>query len=167
MSAIRLTCPECDATVRLSRDVSPGKKVRCPKCDAVFSPDNSGDLPRRSKSREKQPVGGVHPALIVVPAVAAALLVYGGTVAAVIIKEKRANKDDQVAASAPVGSGPVLAKGPNMGPGASGAAKGNSTIGLNVGNIAPDIDGEDIDGQRFKLSDYRGKVVVIDFWGNW
>jgi hypothetical protein len=32
---------------------------------------------------------------------------------------------------------------------------------------APEITGEDIDGVTFKLSDYRGKVVVLDFWGNW
>lgn len=36
-----------------------------------------------------------------------------------------------------------------------------------VGSLAPEIDGEDIDGVRFKLSDYRGKVVLLDFWGNW
>jgi ATP-dependent Clp protease ATP-binding subunit ClpA len=36
-----------------------------------------------------------------------------------------------------------------------------------IGKVAPDIEGEDIDGKKFKLSDYRGKVVVIDFWGNW
>jgi len=36
-----------------------------------------------------------------------------------------------------------------------------------VGKVAPDISGEDIDGKAFKLSDYRGKVVVIDFWGDW
>jgi len=35
---------------------------------------------------------------------------------------------------------------------------------LLVGKPAPDIDGEDQDGKRFKLSDYRGKVVLIDFW---
>ncbi len=39
--------------------------------------------------------------------------------------------------------------------------------GLNVGQLAPDISGEDIDGVPFKLSDYRGKVVVLDFWGHW
>src|SRR5262249_51337087 len=36
-----------------------------------------------------------------------------------------------------------------------------------IGKQPPDIEGEDIDGQKFKLSDYRGKVVVLDFWGNW
>ena len=38
---------------------------------------------------------------------------------------------------------------------------------LVVGKIAPEIEGEDIDGKKFKLSDYRGKVVVLDFWGHW
>jgi thiol-disulfide isomerase/thioredoxin len=35
---------------------------------------------------------------------------------------------------------------------------------LRVGKQAPDIEGEDQDGKRFKLSDYRGKVVLLDFW---
>ena len=38
---------------------------------------------------------------------------------------------------------------------------------LAIGKAAPDIEGEDIDGARFKLTDYRGKVVVLDFWGHW
>lgn len=38
---------------------------------------------------------------------------------------------------------------------------------LQVGKIAPDIEGPDIDGVTFKLSDYRGKVVMLDFWGDW
>jgi hypothetical protein len=35
---------------------------------------------------------------------------------------------------------------------------------LSVGKLAPDIEGEDQDGKRFKLSEYRGKVVLLDFW---
>ena len=38
---------------------------------------------------------------------------------------------------------------------------------LSIGKVAPDIEGEDLDGVAFKLSDYRGKVVVLDFWGDW
>jgi len=38
---------------------------------------------------------------------------------------------------------------------------------LQIGMEAPDIVGEDLDGVPFKLSDYRGKVVVLDFWGDW
>jgi hypothetical protein len=38
---------------------------------------------------------------------------------------------------------------------------------LSVGKVAPDIQGEDIAGQPLKLSDYRGKVVMLSFWGHW
>jgi thiol-disulfide isomerase/thioredoxin len=33
--------------------------------------------------------------------------------------------------------------------------------------VAPEIEGEDLEGRKFKLSDYRGKVVVLDFWADW
>jgi hypothetical protein len=36
-----------------------------------------------------------------------------------------------------------------------------------VGHVVPDITAEDTDGKEFKLSDYRGKVVLLDFWGHW
>ena len=38
---------------------------------------------------------------------------------------------------------------------------------LSVGQTAPEIVGKDVDGKEIKLSDYRGKVVVLDFWGRW
>jgi hypothetical protein len=38
---------------------------------------------------------------------------------------------------------------------------------LSTGKIAPEIVGEDVEGSKFKLSDYRGKVVLLDFWGHW
>jgi S1-C subfamily serine protease/peroxiredoxin len=38
---------------------------------------------------------------------------------------------------------------------------------LAVGMSAPEIEGADVDGTRFKLSDYRGKVVLLEFWGDW
>ena len=43
----------------------------------------------------------------------------------------------------------------------------DAKVGFEIGNQAPEIQGEDIDGVKFKLSDYRGKVVVLDFWGDW
>jgi len=36
-----------------------------------------------------------------------------------------------------------------------------------IGKTAPEIAAEDIDGKPFKLSDYKGKVVLLDFWGHW
>ena len=49
------------------------------------------------------------------------------------------------------------------------AAKGDlfELRNLAIGRTAPDIAGVDADGVAFKLSDYRGKVVVLDFWGFW
>jgi hypothetical protein len=38
---------------------------------------------------------------------------------------------------------------------------------LVVGKEAPELQAEDMDGKQFKLSDYRGKVVVLDFWASW
>ncbi|MFT5104902.1 MAG: hypothetical protein ACI8XO_004444 [Verrucomicrobiales bacterium] len=38
---------------------------------------------------------------------------------------------------------------------------------LRIGKIAPEIEGEDAAGKQFKLSDYRGKVVFFNFWGDW
>ena len=38
---------------------------------------------------------------------------------------------------------------------------------LVVGKVAPDIEGKDQDGTPFALREYRGKVVVLTFSGNW
>lgn len=38
---------------------------------------------------------------------------------------------------------------------------------LQLGMVAPEITGPDLDGIEFKLSDYRGQVVFLDFWGDW
>jgi hypothetical protein len=35
------------------------------------------------------------------------------------------------------------------------------------GKPAPEITGEDLDGKPMKLSDFRGRVVLLDFWGHW
>jgi len=43
----------------------------------------------------------------------------------------------------------------------------NAMQHLRIGKEALDIKGPDLDGKAFKLSDYRGKVVLLDFWGNW
>lgn len=46
-------------------------------------------------------------------------------------------------------------------------ARLRNLLKLSVGNIAPNIEGEDLEGLRFKLSDYRGKVVLLGFSGYW
>ena len=38
---------------------------------------------------------------------------------------------------------------------------------LKVGQAAPEFDVEALDGGRIKLKDFRGKIVLLDFWATW
>jgi hypothetical protein len=38
---------------------------------------------------------------------------------------------------------------------------------LGIGREAPEIEGPDLQGRPMALSDFRGKVVVLEFWGDW
>lgn len=40
-------------------------------------------------------------------------------------------------------------------------------VGVRVGNIAPDFEFSDMEGQRLRLSDFRGQVVFLNFWATW
>lgn len=40
-------------------------------------------------------------------------------------------------------------------------------VGLKVTNTAPELEGADAYGKKLRLSDYRGQVVVVDFWATW
>ena len=51
--------------------------------------------------------------------------------------------------------------------GCSGSRKVEPPIGLGKGQQAPDIVGLDPFGKKLRLRDYRGKVVVLDFWATW
>lgn len=40
-------------------------------------------------------------------------------------------------------------------------------VGLNLGNLAPEINLKDPYGNEISLSSLRGKLVLIDFWASW
>ncbi|MCA9213533.1 MAG: hypothetical protein KDB27_10735 [Planctomycetales bacterium] len=42
-----------------------------------------------------------------------------------------------------------------------------SILRLKIGEEVPDIVGPDQNGTEFKLSGYRGNVIMLDFWGDW
>ena len=45
--------------------------------------------------------------------------------------------------------------------------KSEQKIGLNIGNIAPDLMLDNLKGQRVKLSSFRGKKALLNFWATW
>lgn len=40
-------------------------------------------------------------------------------------------------------------------------------IGINIGDKAPELIGTTPDGKTMKLSDTKGKLVLLDFWASW
>jgi len=40
-------------------------------------------------------------------------------------------------------------------------------FGTSIGDIAPDFTVSDLDGNRHRMSDYRGKPVLLNFWASW
>ncbi|MCG8648586.1 MAG: TlpA family protein disulfide reductase, partial [Pirellulales bacterium] len=58
---------------------------------------------------------------------------------------------------------PLMAQGISGGEGAS-AVGSESPL---VGQAAPEIKLDMLDGERFVLSQYKGQVVVLDFWATW
>jgi len=40
-------------------------------------------------------------------------------------------------------------------------------VGVQIGNLAPELAFNNPDGKEIKLSSLRGKVVLIDFWASW
>ncbi len=52
--------------------------------------------------------------------------------------------------------------------GCSGSTEKGSPAGAPaVGEKAPEIVGQTASGETMKLSDFRGKVVMLDFWATW
>ena len=49
----------------------------------------------------------------------------------------------------------------------TGGCGDSNTIGVEVGRKAPEISGESTDGVPVRLSQYHGKVVLLDFWATW
>ena len=43
----------------------------------------------------------------------------------------------------------------------------SSTSARRPGKLAPDFEISDFDGDRHRLSDFRGKVVYVNFWATW
>lgn len=45
--------------------------------------------------------------------------------------------------------------------------KVNAPVGIQKGNLAPDFELKTLDGESMKLSDYRGKRIILNMWATW
>jgi len=59
----------------------------------------------------------------------------------------------------------MLFAGVRMSRSRAGVARIN-TVGKN-GSVAPDFELKSLDGQQVRLSDFRGKAVLLNFWATW
>lgn len=59
--AVRITCPECESTLKLAKAPAPGKKIKCPKCEVLFpapaaepadAPEEDPDRPVKTAARK-------------------------------------------------------------------------------------------------------------------
>ncbi len=186
MITVLLTCPACATHLKLRDAPETGKRIRCPNCRTVFAADDAA-ASRSAAPEATNPTvefQATAPATLPVPppvpdnepweepldrpakkkgtswlnvALMGFLLLFvAGAIAFMVAMLTRdASQPQPPGQTAKKPMPPV--KQPQPLP----------KVGLAVGNLAPDIDAEDVHGRRFKLSDFRGKVVFLDFWGDW
>lgn len=58
-------------------------------------------------------------------------------------------------------------KGPKTDAAYEYTAQSGNVEGTNIGNKAPELKYMNPEGKQVALSDYKGKLVLIDFWASW
>lgn len=61
----------------------------------------------------------------------------------------------------------IKGKFPNNKPVADFVARMEKAKGISVGQKAPDFESSSVTGAPVKLSDFKGKYVLLDFWASW
>jgi peroxiredoxin len=188
-SGKRLQCPDCGSAFSppAETDRNNGLKTEPARAEgrgatgaATAPPRRRTDRKENEFDRDAPPRRGGSGSAVVLAAIVIILLLALGVGGAILLTLGRAVavEEDNVAVMANPAPPPA---GMMMGPVGPGAAGGMPPVGmggppmmggaggalLKVGDPAPEIGGEDLDGKPMKLSDFRGKVVVLDFWGDW
>jgi thiol-disulfide isomerase/thioredoxin len=69
--------------------------------------------------------------------------------------------------SAPAPEAAATAELPAAQPTATSPTPLPAGIGSHIGERAPDFALQSLDGESFSLSQFRGRVVILDFWASW
>ncbi len=179
----RLQCPDCGAAFSPPADADRAAELKTERArPEARTPAGSGTAaPRRRPSHREDDFGEDAPprrgsggsAVLVAAVVVIVLLVLGAGGAILLAFSRAVAVQDEQAMMAvnngPPMMGPVPPGGLAMGggPAFGGPGMAGAGMGFNVGAPAPEIEGQDLDGTPMKLSDFRGQVVVLDFWGDW
>lgn len=175
----RLACPDCGAVPKRTADASPGAKIRCRQCGAIFRvPDDEDEYSFRHRHPRKQGGSGVL-VFILILALAVPLGVLLVAAAAVLAWSFWPQEHSGPIAQAPPAALPPVPqvrdeppppdnRPPPFGEPPPTRANRPPPFGgdAEVGTTR-EIEGEDLDGKSFRLSDYRGKVVLLSFWADW
>jgi peroxiredoxin len=187
----RLQCPDCGAAFAPPRtsDRTSGLKAAENGAESRGAgsrrrprPDDEDDDHALPRHRTK---GGSIALLVGVLLIALVVLGIGVVVVMGFLVSVRNESVDAATpmpppAAAPVvvvGGGPGMAPagpmvpmppgGPGMGAGMMGGMAAAPQPMPKPGDLAPEIQGADLDGKPMKLSECKGKVVYLDFWGEW
>jgi peroxiredoxin len=187
----RIRCPECghvfappaDEAAPVAVTAAPQPPAAALPADLepsvpLATPPRQG-LPRRGRPESEPDRSSAHAAIILGLILVVLLFLGGGGFLAYSLL--RVTRAPEIEAAVPTGRvappfGPNQPMGPAVPPGgvAGGGPMGGGMPGgaplpapPRIGQAAPQIDGKDLDGKPMKLSDFRGKVVVLDFWGDW
>jgi len=181
----KVRCPECDAVFTLPADDEGSEagitRQRGRSAPAYDDEDEERDPGPRRRRRQPQGSSTAMVLTLIGVGLGALVLVGGGVAAGLYWMRKAASPVAQTTMpqpQSPLQSRPQLWPPPGLvppgGPGrpqpggpAQPPSGSQGGTGTQVGMTAKEIEGEDIDGKQFKLSDYRGKVVLLDFWGHW
>jgi peroxiredoxin len=170
---MRISCPECDAVLKSADDLPAGKVIRCPKCECSFrvpgapprkaarADDEDDEEYETRRPRARRPGARQSTGMVLI------LSIVGGCVAvfavvivlAFFVWNKYLREDDKDV----VGGKNTKIVGRSGQPFGAG---GPNPVGTapQVGRPAPEIEGTDSSGKKVKLTDFRGKVVVLAFW---
>ncbi|MCR5566324.1 MAG: redoxin family protein [Clostridiales bacterium] len=84
---------------------------------------------------------------------------------AVVTTEQPAGTETVTGTEAPAEAETAAPETENDAEGKTGPAAADTPVGTEVGNLLPDFSTDLLSGETFRLSDYRGRVVIINFWG--
>ena len=76
-------------------------------------------------------------------------------------------KTEVTQGSTPLTAAPAPTESAPTAPASQQAPATTIATGNQEGNLAPDFQLNDLDGKPVALSDFRGKVVPLNFWATW